>query len=388
MRINAGIVCILFISLFTLSCFTANAQKKKYSLRDTLDNALDASDFIINANGFIPVAFLITEPALGGFGAVVGPVFIKRRPAMIDTVAGEVITTRVAPDITGVFAGYTLNDTWMLGGVRMGTFVKQRLKYRLGAGYGDINMSYYFDIPEYGKDQEMNFNIKAIATQLQLTRRIAVSRWYLGMKYLFLDAAVTYNGKNYLEQYGKSVDTKCLISQPGAVIEYDVRDNIFTPDDGMKLQVEVNRSDNIFGSDFDYWRINYYTYMYTSFIKKCTFGLRIDGQQSAGDPPFFMKPYIDMRGVPSNRYSGNADILAEGELRWDFYKRWSGVFFSGSGKAFDKWNEFGDEDWVVSYGAGFRYLLARAFKLRMGIDVAASNDDWAYYIVFGSNWLK
>jgi hypothetical protein len=37
---------------------------------------------------------------------------------------------------------------------------------------------------------------------------------------------------------------------------------------------------------------------------------------------------------------------------------------------------------------GFRYLLARKFKLRVGVDIARGPEDFAYYIVFGSNWLK
>ena len=64
------------------------------------------------------------------------------------------------------------------------------------------------------------------------------------------------------------------------------------------------------------------------------------------------------------------------------------MLYSGAGKAFDQWNDFGRADFVYSYGTGFRYLIARKFKLRMGIDIAKGPEDFAYYIVFGSNWLK
>jgi hypothetical protein len=33
-------------------------------------------------------------------------------------------------------------------------------------------------------------------------------------------------------------------------------------------------------------------------------------------------------------------------------------------------------------------MIARKLGANMGIDVAFSNDDWAFYIVFGSAWLK
>ena len=59
-----------------------------------------------------------------------------------------------------------------------------------------------------------------------------------------------------------------------------------------------------------------------------------------------------------------------------------------AGKAFDDWNNFGEADWRFSYGTGGRYLLARKFKLRVGIDLAHGPGTWAYYIVFGSNWLQ
>jgi hypothetical protein len=50
--------------------------------------------------------------------------------------------------------------------------------------------------------------------------------------------------------------------------------------------------------------------------------------------------------------------------------------------------KFGSSKWVVSGGAGFRYMVARKFKLRMGVDLAKGPDTWAYYIVFGTSWKK
>jgi hypothetical protein len=44
-----------------------------------------------------------------------------------------------------------------------------------------------------------------------------------------------------------------------------------------------------------------------------------------------MLPFIDLRGVPSARYQGNATLLSEVETRWDFYRRWSAVFMAVQG---------------------------------------------------------
>ena len=64
------------------------------------------------------------------------------------------------------------------------------------------------------------------------------------------------------------------------------------------------------------------------------------------------------------------------------------MLFGGAGKAFDDWSHFDEADWITTYGTGFRYLLARKFKLRVGIDVAKGPESWAYYIIFGTNWVK
>ena len=62
--------------------------------------------------------------------------------------------------------------------------------------------------------------------------------------------------------------------------------------------------------------------------------------------------------------------------------------YGGLASAFNDWDQAFAKPVVYSYGTGFRYLLARKFKLRMGVDVARGPEDWAYYIVFGSNWLR
>jgi len=380
-------ILMAVISLLCYSCLSAQSQKKTISFKDSLDGKFDVSDYVIYANGFIPIPLIITEPALGGFGLAMIPIFLKRSPPYIDSVNGKVKITPVAPNITGGIAGYTLNNTWMLAGFRSGTLIKSRIKYMIGGGFFNINMSFYRNIGQEG-EKELAFNIKTIPAIVQGIKRIGYSHWYAGFKYMYLHTDVKYKGDKQWSQYVDSLESKSNVSQPGVVIELDNRDNIFTPNSGMKFHVDANWSDHFFGSDYDFGRFNYYTYLYKSFSKKFVGGLRIDGQQVAGEPPFYMLPYIDMRGIPAMRYQGKADFITELEMRWDFRQRWSFMLFSGTGKAFDEWSEFGDAKLVVTYGSGFRYFIARKFGLRMGVDIAKGPDTWAYYIVFGSNWYK
>jgi hypothetical protein len=377
---------LLAVILCSICCYSQNKSKRSL-LKDSLDGAFDLSDYIIEANGFVPIPYIITEPALGGFGIALVPVFIKKRPPYADSVKGELRLSPVAPDITGAAAIYTLNKTWLLGAFRSGTFVKSRIKYTVGGGYGNIVMSFYKTFDQIG-EKELKFKIKSFAALVQATKRIGFSRWYAGTKYLYLNSDVSYIGNTNFDSLASSFTNKSTISQLGVLVDYDGRDNIFTPDNGIKFHIDGNWSDEFLGSDFNYWRLNYYAYLYKSFSSRWVGGWRLDGQQTFGDPAFYLQPFIDMRGVPANRYQGHAAVLTELEARWNFVNRWSLMLFAGCGKAMDSWSDFGSADWVISGGTGFRYLLARKFKLRIGLDIAHGPDTWAYYIVFGSNWLK
>jgi len=248
-------------------------------------------------------------------------------------------------------------------------------------------MSFYKTFEQVG-EKELKFTIDAIPAVIQATKRLGFSRWYAGFKYVFLKTSVSFRGDSSLHFLIDSLVTDKTVSQLGIIMEMDNRDNVFTPDKGLKLHVDFNRSDDAIGSDYEFWRLNYYSYWYHPFFKNIFTGLRLDGRQTFGDAPFYMLPFLEMRGIPSARYQGKISLLSELEMRFDLKTRWSLMLYGGTGKAFDDWKKFGSADWHFAYGTGGRYLLARKFKLRVGIDVAHGPDTWAYYIVFGSNWLK
>ena len=386
MNIGHGAILIILFTILCGGSTYAQEEKKKISLKDSLDNKFDLSDYIIDANGFVPVPYILTEPALGNFGGAIAPIFIKKQPPYVDSIKGKLVLTPVAPDVTGGAFLYTLNNSWAIMLFRAGTIVKHRIKYIVGGGFADINMSYYKTFSQVG-EKEFKFNIRSYPAMIQMIKRLGFSHWYAGFRYLFLKTDISYDGDGSLAHLIDSAALNRTISQLGVIVELDNRDNIFTPDKGIKFHTDLIRSDDFLGSDYEFWRMNYYMYLYQPLSKNIIAGLRIDGQQVWEDPPFYMLPYIDMRGVPINRYQGKADILSELEFRFDI-KRWSVMAFSGAGKAFDEWKDFGSSKWVLTGGTGFRYLLARKFKLRVGIDVARGPEKWAYYIVFGSNWLK
>ncbi len=386
-------ICICF--MYSATSNVAHAQFSKVSsksFKDSLDNKFDMSDYIIDAHGFVPVPAIVTEQALGGFGGALAPIFLTKRPPIVDTIKGKPVYTPVMPNITGGAGFYTANKTWGIGLGHNGTYIKHQIRYRIMGAYANVNMNFYRDFMGES-DHEFNFNFKTIPALAFAMKRIGHTDLYIGAQYLFMYTEVNPDfglniDKSKLEELFH-FDNTSIISQLGIIAEFDNRDNMFTPNKGVKVHFDAGYSGSVWGSDYNYWRMNYYAYMYKPILHNLIGGLRIDGQQAFDSPPFYMLPYIDMRGVEAERYQGNADILTEAELRWDIVPRWSVLGFGGVGKAFDKWSEFGSADWVYSYGIGGRYLLARKFGLRVGVDLAKGPDNqWGYYIVFGSSWLK
>jgi len=82
--------------ILIITCFSAGAQEKtkKFSaFRDSLDNAIDISDWLVNKKGVLIVPTIITEPAVD-YGAAIAALFFhsayteKKGPPSISGVGG------------------------------------------------------------------------------------------------------------------------------------------------------------------------------------------------------------------------------------------------------------------------------------------------------------
>ncbi len=391
------VVCCLLFSVQTKAQNDApkKQEKHKLSFKDPQDGAFDVSEWIIDYNGFIPMPIIITEPALGGFGGALVPIFIKQnKPVEVD---GKIYP--MPPNTTAAFGGYTLNGSWAVGAGRMAVIPKWKMRYTVGAAYMDVNMNYYFTVDKLNKDVDVEFNIKAIPIYLSAVRELKDPRFTLGLEYMFMhsDLEVVSGSQtkwNLINELNQKIAEKISddisgnIGKFGFKGSFDKRDNTFTPNRGFKINVNADWSNKIFGSDYNYGQFEEAFYWFIPITDKWVNGFRFDIQQIAGDQPFYLRPYIDMRGIPTARYSGKFTALTELEERWDFYRRWSLTAFGGGGKAFDDFSSFSDAEWAYAGGGGFRYLIARRLNLRMGMDFAWGTEGFAYYFVFGSAWIR
>ncbi|WP_203218760.1 hypothetical protein [Vibrio sp. S11_S32] len=85
-----------------------------------------------------------------------------------------------------------------------------------------------------------------------------------------------------------------------------------------------------------------------------------------------------MRGTARYRYQGDYISTVQSQLMWQVASRWTVQGFVGVGSAGDNFDDlYHESEWA--YGVCFRYLIARRFGLRTGVDIAFSDDDSAFY---------
>ncbi|MGH8800895.1 MAG: hypothetical protein ACREX6_01195 [Casimicrobiaceae bacterium] len=178
------------------------------------------------------------------------------------------------------------------------------------------------------------------------------------------------------------------ISAPTPILEFDTRDNIFTPTRGVYSESSWLASRRSLGASDDFERFTQVLIGWYPLAQDVTLGARGNYAWLSDGTPFFLRPYIQLRGVPAVRYQGDQAGSIEMEARWRFFGRWSVVGFGGGGTTHSNRNTFKATQNVGSGGIGFRYELARKFGLDAGIDVAHSPGTTAVYFVVGNAWFR
>lgn len=364
--------------LLALACDARADDKKPITFFDPEDGMLDMSDFLLNHKGALVVPTVITEPAIGyGFG--LGLAFFSE--SMSDAAANAKKTGKgmAPPNITVVGGAKTDNGTWGAGLAHFHTWDGDRYRYLGAIAKMDAHLDYY------GKsDRPRSYELDGELLVQQLLMRIGDSHWYVGPRYVYFDSNTRFTGQiaNELNLQGH----EHAIGKLGIVVDYDSRDNIFYPNRGTYAEFEMQFARDAFGSKQDFNQYNARGYTWLPIAKEWVLGLRADGRFSSGDIPFYAQPHVDLRGISQSRYQDQNAVVTEVELRWQATPRWSVLGFTGAGKAYGRWNDFSEAETATSIGAGFRYLIARKLGLSLGIDIAHSKDENAFYIQLGSAW--
>jgi hypothetical protein len=351
---------------------------------DAQDGALDVSEFLSTREGFLPIAIPITEPAVG-YGLSLGLSFFHDKPHVVMNQPGEPPRV-IMPSTTVLFGAGTENGTWAAGIGHLGVWDGGRIRYVGALGYTSLNLDWFGRGDSLG-DHSISYTNDVLFLYQRITFKLGDSDFFVGPLYRLLvtDASFARNGLN------SGIPSAELQSQTGGlglVLSYDSLDQPYSPTRGIKAEVTYSQQTEAFGGDFDYGRLNAYGITYIPLGEKWVVGVRVDSGLNTGRSPFYDLQSLFIRGIPRGRFVDNASLMTEVELRYDITDRWTLLGFGGVGRVADTYGDLWSADNHAAVGCGFRYLIARQYGMRMGLDVAYGGGEWTMYVGVGTGWVR
>lgn len=385
-------------------CLLANPALA--SFYDPVDEQFDLGHHLAeNAYGFLPIPILITEPAVGLGGGIMG-LFLHeteeeknaRKELAMTSLDGGAQLMPAAVTLAG--AGGTENGSWFAFAGHRHSWLKDSIRYTGGAGVGKGNLDIYQNIaiPPLAFDETLHFGTKTsgVFGMQQVQFRIAKTPLMLGVKQILAKTSVEYETgisiplvdialDPYLNKYlGKDSITSGL----GLLAEYDTRNNMFYPSNGYFVSAEYMVYDEKIGSDSNYQNLNIDAEVYIPVADKWTLAFAGNYQNFNAEDTYVSptsRPYVGLRGVSSYRYQGDEVGTVQSQVTYAIDNRWKVSAFYGIGVTKDE-SSISNDETVDAYGVGFRYQIARRYGLFLGADVAFSDDDNAIYFSVGSGF--
>ena len=354
--------------------------------KDPEDGAFDASEYLLDHRGALPVPIIITEPAVGyGGGLALAWLSESIRDAAERAAASG---GRLAPpDIYGAMLAGTENGTKVGGaGARM-TFDQGRWLYRGAGAAMNVNLDFYGVGGNLGRSaiDKIGYNLKGAVLFQEANRRLGSSDHFLGARFLYMDIRTRLDAS--IEDADLTPrELAKRTSQVGLRWLYDSRDNIFATRHGTDAAFDAMFASPSIGSDNTFRTYRAHVFHYLQPAERVVFAMRLDARAAEGDVPFYQLPFLDMRGIPAARYQDERTGVIEAEARYYVTPRWIVLGFAGAGRAWGRRDSFDDTGSQVSKGIGFRYVLARRLGLAVGIDVARGPEKTAWYLQMGNAW--
>lgn len=328
-----------------------------------------------DSSSFLFVPYPITEPAIGS-GLLAGPVWMRDGPE------GE-----AGPKKPQAFGAGAL---WTDGGSR-GVIAFDHRAWSGGdwrttvvAARVDLELSYSGLSPR--QDMSRGFTLRTSGAGIEGEKRLGGGPGSLSLRVFSADADVAFEESLPLELAGDR--RHATIAGFGIGWARDTRDSVFTPSKGQSLSFGLTAWPEALGASFDAQSLGMDWIAYRSGPGNGALGIRSQLDLSFGHPPFYLRPYISLRGVSALRYPGEQAASMEAEYRWPVNERWDLLAFGGVGTARADIRGITATKSVSAAGAGIRFKVRKLFGLTFGLDFAQGPDGGVTYIQIGNAWSK
>lgn len=354
----------------------AKPQPEAESSAQAGEPATDAdADAAADGRSFLLLPYPITEPAIGN-GLFAGPVWMGEGPRVDD-----------GPPQTEATGFGTL---WTDGGSR-GWAAFDRRAWGEGRWWStavavDADLVLRYDGLRPGGDQDLDFTLGVAGLSVEAVHRFRGRPDSLGLRLFSSRVRLDFEAG-----FPDGVaDALAQQRANGFVLSYerDTRDQVYSPTRGQRLQAVLTAYAPWLGASFEAKGLGLRWTRYGRGLGDGVLGLRVAADASRGEPPFYLRPYVALRGVPALRYAGEDVYSAELEHRWPVGERWDLIAFGGAGHARSRREGGQGSASVGAGGLGVRFKARKYFGMTFGVDVAHGPDGIATYIQIGNAWAR
>ena len=335
----------------------------------------DTTKFKRNSFFALPLVYFSPETnwAFGGAG-----IYAFRLKAESDTSRPSQIQGGLA---------YTLNKQ-VLSYLSYQIFIKDQL-YRLYGEMGYYRYSYFF----YGNGNSNTLDdgelYKVNYPRLRINALYKLKpNWYAGFRYWLDDYRIAELAVGGLLKNNKITGSDGgLLSGLGVVMNYDTRDNIFSPSKGFFMETVLFANSKVLGSDFNFNKIYLDASVFFSNKWQQVLAVNFYAELTAGTVPFnqlaLMGGGKKMRGYYEGRFRDNHLLLLQAEYRLPLFWRLGLVVFGGYGAVAHRFTDFNKNNFRYTYGAGLRISINQTEKINIRIDAGFGKNTSGYYLTIG-----
>jgi outer membrane protein assembly factor BamA len=336
-----------------------------------------AEDLADRRNGFIPVGTIITDPAVG-LGGGLGLVFLQPGAARNEE--------DVRPNMTGIAGFGTDNGTWGAGIADAREWQQVDIKTIATA----LTLSANLDLFATGNGEAgREYHLETWGATVEAHRAVPRSHAFVGIRYSFAEVTTKFEDGGRTPGIGAGDEgRRQTLSALTPMLTFDSRDNVFTPSRGAYAQLTISSFSELLGSDRTFQLVSVSDMWFTPVGERLTFGIKADVAVSSRNTPFYLRPFVQLRGIESLRLQDEEMAQVETELRWQRWSRFSLVAFGGAGVVWKGMEDLDRPRDVVTGGFGFRYLASKKFGVHVGFDVGFGPGEPIAYFQFGSAWFR
>jgi outer membrane protein assembly factor BamA len=293
----------------------------------------------------------------------------------------------VPASFTGIGGLYSDTKTWGFGFAQNLYLKEDRVRIGFFAGTAELNYDFYgvgSEAGERGRGIALSQSGDAVGARFEY--RVG-GDYFVGFRLGALDIETSTELSDVPPEFQAFELTQdSRIEDLGLLLQRDTRDQVYTPDDGSLLELDIGLRRLKTRSTTEYRKMRF---AFTRYLPRndSVLAYRVYACYAGDGSPFYdlcaFGSRSDLRGYTAGRYLDRTELVTQIEYRRPLRGRWGIVAFAGVGTVAPSFADMNADDLLPGAGVGIRYLVSRAQNINLRVDVARGNDETTVHIGLG-----